>query len=130
MERDLCVHGSPLVRALLIGSGWVCMALGVVGLFLPILPTTPFLLVAAACFSRSSRKFYERLMGNALFGSYIRSWRVDRVIPLKAKLMATLVMVLTLGGSVVFFIPLMAIKVIVGLIGATVLVYIWRFPSE
>lgn len=61
------------------------MALGLVGVFLPLLPTTPFLLLAAACFLRSSPRMHARLMAHPQLGPYIEQWRRERSIPLRAK---------------------------------------------
>ena len=65
------------------------LLLGVVGAFLPVVPTTPFLLLAAACYARSSDRFYRGLMNNRILGSYIRNYREGRGMPLRAK--ATLI---------------------------------------
>lgn len=130
LEARLDLSRSPIMRAVFIGLGFVFLALGLVGVFLPILPTTPFVLLAAACFARGSRRFYRRLLNNAYFGSYIRAWYLDRVIPLRAKIAATTALAITIPVSIIFFIPVPIAKVIVGLIAAGVLVYIWRFPSE
>ncbi len=88
-----------LVRALLIAAGTLLLALGVIGLFLPVLPTTPFLLLAAACYLRSSPRLYRRLLDSRLLGTYLRSYYAGRRLPL-AVLVPTLILLwLTLGGS-------------------------------
>lgn len=74
------------MRGVLIVSGSVSVGLGVIGIFIPILPTTPFLLLAAGCYARSSDRFYAWLLGNRLFGSYIRNYREGRGIPLLVKI--------------------------------------------
>jgi len=87
------------IRALLIILGTLCVALGVLGMFLPVLPTTPFLLLAAACYARSSERFYHWLMTNRWFGEYIRNYREGRGIPLKQKIATILVLWLTIGST-------------------------------
>lgn len=72
-------------RWCLLVLGLLFMALGTVGAFLPVLPTTPFLLLALACFQRSSPTFYRRLLRNRLFGSYVTQWEHDRTVPREAK---------------------------------------------
>ena len=77
-----------MTRILLIACGTLCVALAVLGLFLPVLPTTPLLLLAAVCYARSSERFYHWLMTNRWFGAYIRNYREGRGIPLWHKVLA------------------------------------------
>jgi len=71
------------VRVALIVVGTISTALGILGIFVPILPTTPFLLLAAACYSRSSQRFYDWLLNNKYFGNYIRNYLEKKGIPLR-----------------------------------------------
>lgn len=87
------------MRALLIILGTLCVALGVLGIFLPLLPTTPFLLLAAACYARSSARFYHWLVTNRWCGQYIRNYREGRGIPLKQKAVTILLLWLTIGST-------------------------------
>jgi uncharacterized membrane protein YbaN (DUF454 family) len=74
-----------LLRPLLAAVGIVSLALGILGIFLPLLPTTPFLLLSAACFVRSSDRLHGWLMGHPHLGPYIRDWQDGRGIPARAK---------------------------------------------
>jgi len=76
----------------LLGLGWVCVALGVVGIALPVLPTTPFLLVAAWAFARSSPRFRDWLLGHRTLGPYVNDWNEHGAIPTRAKVLAIAVM--------------------------------------
>ncbi|MDP2496863.1 MAG: YbaN family protein [Candidatus Palauibacterales bacterium] len=76
---------SPLIRWTLIGAGGALMAIGVVGVFVPLLPTTCFLLGAAACFARSSTRLYRWLHENGLFGSYLTEYRQCGRIPARVR---------------------------------------------
>ncbi|MGB9593629.1 MAG: YbaN family protein [Anaerolineae bacterium] len=91
-----------LTRTLLIVGGTLCVALGVLGMFLPVLPTTPFLLLAATCYARSSRRFYHWLMTHRWWGEYIRNYREGRGIPLKQKVLTILLLWLTIGYAAWF----------------------------
>ncbi len=91
---------SALKRYLLIATGTICLAIGIIGIFTPILPTTPFLLLAAACYARSSARFHRWLMNNRVFGSYIRNYTEGRGLPLKVKLFTIALLWATIGISI------------------------------
>jgi uncharacterized protein len=76
-----------IVRALLFAAGTLSLGLGAVGIFMPILPTTPFLLLSAACYMRSSKRMHKWLLGNRWFGEYIRNYQEGKGIPFKTKLL-------------------------------------------
>jgi uncharacterized membrane protein YbaN (DUF454 family) len=86
------VKKERFVRALLLVGGTVSLALGTLGIFLPVLPTTPFLLLAAACYMRSSERMYKWLLGNRWFGEYIKNYQAGRGIPMKTKVAALTVL--------------------------------------
>lgn len=79
-----------LPKFLLIGVGWIAVGLGFLGVFLPLLPTTPFLLVAAWAFAHSSPRFRSWLLNHELFGKMIRDWQEQGSIPLRAKMLAVI----------------------------------------
>jgi uncharacterized membrane protein YbaN (DUF454 family) len=91
-----------LARSMYQFCGFLFLALAIIGVFLPLLPTTPFLLVAAACFARSSEKWHAWLLGNATFGPLIRNWETNRCISRKVKTIA-IVSMLVVGGFSIFF---------------------------
>ena len=86
------------MRPLLFTLGWLLFGLGFVGVFVPVLPTTPFMLLALWCFSRSSDRFHKWLYTHKYFGPPLQSWQEHRVIPLKAKFIAISFMI----GSLVY----------------------------
>ncbi|WP_245973737.1 YbaN family protein [Bosea caraganae] len=90
-------HGSGWRRALLLAAGWVFTALGVIGLILPLMPGTVFLIAAAWCFSRSSPRFEAWLLGHERLGPHVLRWRESGVIDRKAKLIACSSMLLSFG---------------------------------
>ena len=120
---------SSVLRVLLIGVGSLALVVGLIGIVLPVLPTTPFLLVSAACYARSSNRFYMALLNNPYFGPYIRAWRLEHRIPLRAKILAVIMIVVTIGASIVFVIPVTAVKLLLAAIGLTVILYICHFPN-
>jgi len=75
-------------RALWLAAGWTALATGIVGIFLPLLPTTPFVLLAAMCFARGSPRCEAWLLAHPRFGPLVVNWRARRVIPWRAKLLA------------------------------------------
>ena len=93
------------VRYLLLATGWLSVALGVLGIFLPVLPTTPFLLLAAACFARSSPRFHHWLVHHPKLGPWIRDYLSGEGIPLKGKVYAIGLMWASIGLSC-YLVPL------------------------
>lgn len=99
-------------KSLLIICGTISVGLGVIGIFLPLLPTTVFFLLAAYCYARSSQKFYDWLLNNRWFGEYIRNYRGGRGIPLKQKIFSISLLWLTIGYSVWFVVSLWWVRLI------------------
>jgi uncharacterized membrane protein YbaN (DUF454 family) len=101
-----------LTRILLVVSGTLFVALGILGMFLPVLPTTPFLLLAAICYARSSKRFYHWLLTNRWFGEYIRNYREGSGIPLKQKVLTISLLWLTIGYAAWFVVSPWWVKLI------------------
>ena len=95
--------GNKAARALWFIAGMICLVFGMVGIVLPILPTTPLLLAAAACFCKSSTRMYDWLLGNKWFGEYIKNYKEGRGLPMRTKIWALTVLWVTIGVSTVFF---------------------------
>lgn len=116
------------LRLLLIFVGWLSVVLGVIGIFLPIMPTTPFLLLAAACFVRTSPKFYQWLVGHPRLGKYLVYYLEGKGIPLKAKVYT--IALITISMSITtYIVPVMAVKILLPLVGVLVALYIVRQPT-
>ena len=130
LRTQVRVSRSRLVKALLVAAGTVSVGLGVLGIVLPIVPTTPFLLLAAVCYAHSSERFYVALLTNRYFGMYIRDWRENRGLTLAMKLWIIFVMAATMGVSAVFFMPLVSVKILLGVVGTGVSIYVWRLPTK
>jgi uncharacterized membrane protein YbaN (DUF454 family) len=103
---------SQLKRGLMIVAGTLFVVLGVIGMILPVLPTTPFLLLAAYFYARSSQRFYDWLMTNRWFGEYIRNYREGRGIPLRQKIITISLLWLTIGYSALFVVSIWWVRVL------------------
>lgn len=113
--------GPPVKRYLLIAAGLVSLGLGVIGIFLPLLPTTPFLLLSAFCFIRSSRRLYGWLMNHRIFGAYIHDYLKYRAVPVKTKILAlvllwgTISLSIFLMANIIIRVSLAAVALVVSL---------------
>jgi len=115
---------SNLSRWILIIIGSFFTGLGILGLFLPLLPTTPFLLLAAACYVRSSERFYNWLMNNKWIGRYIKNYLEGKGIPLKSKVLSISALWITIGYSVFFVVNIFPVRVILILIAIGVTMHL------
>lgn len=125
MPREVQESRHRSVRYLLLAVGWLSVALGVIGIFLPVLPTTPFLLLAAACFMRSSRRFYLWLVTHPRLGPWIRDYLDGQGIPLKAKIYALTLMWASIGFSC-YIVPLAWVRVFMLISAVLVSIYILK----
>jgi hypothetical protein len=113
-----------LKRRLLIAAGTISTAIGIVGIFVPILPTTPFLLLAAAFYLRSSKKLYDRLLNNRFIGAYVRNYLQGKGMPRKVKIITILLLWVTITGSIIFAVQGLIIRAILLIIAIGVSVHI------
>lgn len=117
-------------RWLMIACGGVCLGLAVLGMFLPLLPTTPLVLLAAFFFSRGSERLHRWLTGHPRFGGYVRDWEAEQVIPLSAKLIGTTAMVVSVSFAVLTRGLPWFVDLAMGAILAWALWFIWSRPSR
>ncbi len=117
-------------------AGTICVVLGAVGIVLPILPTTPFLLAAAACYYKSSPRLHKWLLNNKWFGEYIRSYTEGKGLTKKTKITAVSVLWITIGVSIVFMLPhllpvtmILPMQLIMIAVAIAVSVHIKRLPT-
>lgn len=108
----LGVKMPTMKRTLYLCAGTFCFVLGIIGIIVPVLPTTPLLLLATYCYSKSSEKMYAWLLNNRFFGAYIKQYRNGQGIPLKAKITAITLLWLTLPLSILFIIPIIIVKLL------------------
>ena len=112
------------IRTLLVIAGTFFTGLGFVGIFVPLLPTTPFLLLAAVCYARSSQRLYDWLLNNKLFGYYIRSYLERKGIPLKVKILTLTLLWITIGCSAIFVVQDSVVRLTLGLIAIGVSIHL------
>ena len=108
---------NPLLRFLWVGLGCLFVGLGAIGAVVPGMPTTVFLVLAAACFIRSSQKLYDWLISNKTFGPYLKDYREGKGIPRRAKVLALSMIVIFVSFAVFYAIEVTQIKILVGFIG-------------
>lgn len=121
------IHDSRLMRGVYLTVGVIALVLAVLGIFLPVLPTTPFLILAAACFARSSEKFYHHLLSSRIAGPILREWFEHRSISWKVKRWVYFLIILSFSGSVYMVQPVW-LKVMLVILCLILLFFIWRVP--
>ncbi len=112
------------VKILLIATGTILIGISIIGIFLPILPTTPFLLLAAALYAKSSKRFYGWLINNRVLGRYIKNYREGKGIPLKVKIIAISILWITIGYSAIFAIDILWVRILLVIIAIGTTVHI------
>lgn len=128
MTRKSLLVANPLLRYFLFVIGCLSVVLGVLGIFLPLLPTTPFILLAAACFARSSDSFYRWITSHPRFGPMIADYLAGKGLPLRAKRMAiTLLWISITVGC--FWVDFVWARVAMLLTASAVSLYILRLPT-
>lgn len=113
-----------LKRRLLVVAGTIFTGIGIVGIIVPILPTTPFLLLAAACYLRSSERFYHWLLNNRFLGVYITNYLQGKGMTLKAKVFTILLLWASIGFSMWFVTQNLAIRIILASVALGVTTYL------
>lgn len=113
-----------LRRRILFVAGCVFLGLGAIGVFVPILPTTPFLLLAAACFLQSSPRAHRWLLSSRFLGGYIQHYQEGAGVPLRTKITAIGALWLTIGYSVVFVVEHLWLRALLLVIAVAVTVHL------
>ena len=120
---------SPALRWILFIAGFIAIGLGVIGIFLPVLPTVPFLLLAVACFGRSSERFYIWLINHAHLGPLIRPYLHGRGITRASKQKAIGLIWVSISVSVIFLINILWVRGLLLVIGLGVTLYLLKLPT-
>ncbi len=124
------LHSSRTVRWLLWMAGTLALLLGIVGAFLPVLPTTPFVLLAAACYAKASERFHRKLLTHRHFGPVIREWEEYGAIPMRTKKVAIGMMTLSIAVSIWVVREHLWLQVMLAFIAVTVGTWMWKRPSR
>ena len=121
------LHDSRLIRAVFLALGMVALLLAVAGIFLPMLPTTPFVLLAAACFARGSEYLHDKMLAHRIAGPIIREWHEHRSMPPGVKPWAFLLMGLSFGASILLMETTWH-RAMLAAIGIVLAFFLWRVP--
>jgi uncharacterized membrane protein YbaN (DUF454 family) len=120
---------SPLRKALLLVAGVMSVGLAAAGIFLPLLPTTPFLLLAAACFLRSSDKLYRWLIMHRWFGAYLRNYREHGAVSRRGKAGTIILLWITLGYTAVMIAEATWLRILLLVVGIGVSAHVLRLKT-
>lgn len=118
------------LKTILFILGWISVVLGVIGALLPIVPTTPFLILAAYLFSKSSPRVHSWLTSLPYFGDAIIDWETNRVIRPKAKMMSVFIIILIFATSIYFAKIHLGLRIMLGCIGMSCLAFILTRKSH
>ena len=109
--------------------GNLSLSLGIAGIFLPVLPTTPFLLLSAACYMKSSRRLYNWLINHRILGLYVRSYILHGAISRRAKIISISALWGVMGSTIIFFISLLWLRLFLACIAVGVTIYLVRIKN-
>ncbi len=118
-----------VVQWLFIGAGSMSLGLGILGMFVPILPTTPFVLLAAFCYARGSKRFYFLLLNHPRLGPFVTNYLEHRGIPRRTKIVSLVALWFSIATSAVLFVPLGAWTVVLGVVAVGVTIHLLTFPT-
>jgi len=121
-------EGNPM-RLLILGCAWLMVAIGIIGVFLPVLPTTPFMILAAALFARSSPRFEQWLIDHPRYGQPLIDWRREGAIAQRAKIASVSLMTLSYGIVLFFGPPQLWLKLAIGVILLVCAVFVVTRPA-
>jgi uncharacterized membrane protein YbaN (DUF454 family) len=121
---------NAILNKILVVTGTFFLIIGIIGIFIPILPTTPFLLLATACYARGSKKFYNWLINNKWFGEYIKNYKEGRGIPLFVKIISITFLWITIAFSTFVIVKNFLLQVIIIIIAIMVTIHILTIKTN
>lgn len=130
LGKDLMSRNSRLKKHLLIALGWFFILLATVGVVLPLLPTTPFLIVALALFSKSSPRFHQMLLQNAVFGPSLKQWEETRTLSRETKHRSFALIAISFSLSIWAVSPRINLQIMLVSLAVILVFFIWRVKEE
>lgn len=121
---------NKIIKYILASIGLISLGLGVIGIFIPLLPTTPFLLLSAALFMKSSTRLYNWLMNHKYLGKHLRNYLHHKTISVKTKISSISLLWVTILFSVIYLVENIIVKVILLIIATAVTIHILSFKSK
>ena len=129
-DKEPAITRNKILRATFLTCGFLFTFFAFLGVLLPVVPTTPFLIVAAACFYRSSGRFYNMIMYNRYFGHYLQDYRSGKGIPLRVKIMALVFLWISTLVSVFIFIPYLWLEILVIAVDVAITVHLYLVRTK
>ncbi len=129
-KNNTLKHSSKHVRAVLVLIGTVSLVIGLIGIILPLLPTTPFLLISAACYARSSDRFYNALLSNRVFGPPIKEWRDYRSVTKRTKITSIIIIIISFGITIIFVLNNPTEKIILSIVALGFIILLTLLPTR
>jgi len=117
------------VKGLLFVIGTISLCVGVIGIVVPLLPTTPFLLLTSLCYAKSSKRFHTWLLNNKTFGTYIRNYHEGKGLPMKIKISVISLLWITITISSIIAVQNMILRILLFIIALAVTYHIIHLPT-
>ena len=130
MKKEITQPKNKILKFILLLIGLISLGLGILGIFVPLLPTTPFLLLSTALFMRSSNKLHSWLWNHKYLGKYLQNYLLHKTISKRTKLSSLILLWITIISTVIFVIEILLIKIALLLIAIAVTIHILSFKSE
>lgn len=130
MSKEIKQASNKVVKYILASLGLLSLFLGVLGIFLPLLPTTPFLLLSAALFMKSSTRLYNWLMNHKYLGKYLQNYILHKTISIRTKISAISLLWIAILASVIIIIEKVIVKIVLLAIAIAVTIHILSFKSN
>ena len=130
MKKEIKQSTNPVIKYTLASLGLISLGLGILGIFLPLLPTTPFLLLSAALFMKSSRRLYNWLMNHKYLGKHLQNYLLHKTISKKSKISALSLLWIAILATIIIIIDKLIIKILLLVIAIAVTIHILSFKSN